>query len=712
LIYSYIGAYVLAGFGLTNDPPPSSVYPPDLPNKPVVIEPVDQDNDFSGTDIDEYEPFGGSLFPTQPTDPVLSPDPIVERPSPPPPDPPSPPPPRPRPPPPPPSSPIPQAKPSPPYNSEAIPEKHKQKRPPPPAPRAKTPPSPKDASGSSSGSGGGTSSTTTIIIAVACSVGGVLLIVFTILLCCFCRKGRKNRMNRAPGDLERGGDGAVGVKPPINGTRNTSSAKHMTANPMPNRSSFNRNTYHSFAPKGRLESNPVRGGSNGSPMGPMAAAFAATATAGSSYPVRKNNRNNNEHEVRSPAPKPKTNATAQWLGLNPSGPGVSNGARQTSNHRAGAHVKANETKNMDVRTMPSTRSDVSLHSKRESSTSTLLSSCDIDFSTIEIDREIGKGSFGKIFMASWNETPVAVKFLVNWEPKDRFQSLNSEFLEKRTETLLPTLEAEAEILSMLRHPNVVQYLGVCTDPSSMCIVTEYCSNGNLTDVLMKSSKRRGESKPLTWDLMTRMLLDAATGMLYLHSREIIHCDLKSNNILVDAFYRTKICDFNMSKLLLESTGNSLASVQNPRWLAPELCGGMEGHSKASDVYSFGIIMWEALTRKIPWHTCRSMEIVSLIRDGGRPPMPNFWDVEDDTGQEFVAFDEYTDLMTRCWSQNPYDRPNFTDIIKELKEISLFASSGAGTHHNESLEDNDVSNSGADPKLFSNVSTKVFMSNTK
>lgn len=305
------------------------------------------------------------------------------------------------------------------------------------------------------------------------------------------------------------------------------------------------------------------------------------------------------------------------------------------------------------------------------------------------------------------ETPVAVKFLVNYDPKDRFQvdiSSNDKFQQQNTEKLMQALEAEAELLSVLRHPNVVQYLGTCTDPGSMCIVTEYCGNGSLADVIRK--------KELTWDVAMRMLLDAATGMLYLHSRNILHCDLKSNNILVDTHYRTKICDLNMSKLIEESTGSSV-NVQNPRWLAPEICEGSDTHSKASDVYSFAIVMWEVLTGQIPWRDSKPWEIVQLIKDGGRPTTPNFWDCLDARGNELIAFDEYVQLMSACWDGNSYSRPSFNDIVRELKEIVLFTSGGrgeggAGGGGGECGEDDGA----ADPRLFSNSSTKVFFSNVR
>jgi len=413
-------------------------------------------------------------------------------------------------------------------------------------------------------------------------------------------------------------------------------------------------------------------GSRGPSMGPMATAAAMAGVTAAT--VKKSKAE--AIEVSSPAPRVRNEATAQWLGLKPS------------------HA-------------PTHKQSVSQSDSLISKSSTRLSSYDIDFASISLEREIGKGSFGKIFTATWNETPVAVKFLVNYEPRDlgwRGAPDNGDFQPNRADKLQRTLEAEAEILSVLRHPNIVQYLGVCMDPSTMCIVTEYCGNGSLADVI--------RMKALSWSRASRMLLDAATGMLYLHSRNILHCDLKSNNLLVDSHYRTKICDFNMSKLIEESTGSSLANIQNPRWLAPEICEGTDSHSKASDVYAFGIIMWEVLTREVPWKDSKPWEIVQLIKEGGRPTTPNFWDCVDANGDEFTAFDEYVQLFTACWDQNPYARPTFNDIVHGLKEIVLFASSGRdpSSRPDDGTFVEAVAPGAADPRLFSNSSTRVFFSN--
>ena len=118
------------------------------------------------------------------------------------------------------------------------------------------------------------------------------------------------------------------------------------------------------------------------------------------------------------------------------------------------------------------------------------------------------------------------------------------------------------MMASMRHPNVVMYLGVCTDPP--LVVTEYCARGSLCDVLKRAGHSPATAAALDWPRRLAMALDAAKGMTYLHSSDppVIHRDLKSPNLLVDRHWRVKVCDFNLSRVLEES-----AVVSSPYWIA-------------------------------------------------------------------------------------------------------------------------------------------------
>ena len=161
-------------------------------------------------------------------------------------------------------------------------------------------------------------------------------------------------------------------------------------------------------------------------------------------------------------------------------------------------------------------------------------------------------------------------------------------------SVVEALNAEAGLLATMRHPNILGFVGISTSPPA--IVTEFCERGSLFDVL-KAARRNPASLP--WPLRLRMAIEAAQGMHYLHSSSppVIHRDLKSLNLLVDADHHIKVADFGLSRMLsdaslsLQSSG-TMNNV-NPRWLAPELLRGGKA-SPASDLYAYGIALWGAL----------------------------------------------------------------------------------------------------------------------
>lgn len=128
--------------------------------------------------------------------------------------------------------------------------------------------------------------------------------------------------------------------------------------------------------------------------------------------------------------------------------------------------------------------------------------------------------------------------------------------------LLRSLWKEVDILSTLRHPNVVLFLGVCLQPA--CVVTEYCPLGSLFDVLGKARQDPSFAERLTWARRLLMALDAAKGMLYLHSHKptILHRDLKSPNLFVDKAWHVKVCQ--VARALETSTGLSCCAVKTAR----------------------------------------------------------------------------------------------------------------------------------------------------
>jgi serine/threonine protein kinase len=284
-------------------------------------------------------------------------------------------------------------------------------------------------------------------------------------------------------------------------------------------------------------------------------------------------------------------------------------------------------------------------------------------------KQIGEGSFGRVYMARWRETTVAVKVLHRQSgdhlddddlPLDPCPSAGS------PDPILHALQKEAGIMASVRHPNVISYLGVCAEPA--CIVTEYCSKGSLTDVLRRGRASPAHAAALDWPRRLNMAMDAAKGMLHLHLCDppIIHRDLKSPNLLVDKHWKLKVCDFNLSRVMEESVVLSSMVASNPRWLAPEILAGLP-YTVAADVYSFGVIMWELLTWEVPWHQQNTWQVHAMVTvEHLRPDIPA--DVAVSPGGTFGGIAAYLELMKACWAQSPDDRPDFESVIGRLRRM--------------------------------------------
>jgi len=220
-------------------------------------------------------------------------------------------------------------------------------------------------------------------------------------------------------------------------------------------------------------------------------------------------------------------------------------------------------------------------------------------------------------------------------------------------------------MTNLRHPNIVALFGIMRYPPA--IVEEYCARGSLFSVLQRHAKPGVPA--LQWRVRLRLALGAACGMCYLHNcaPPVIHRDLKSANLMVDASFRVKVGDFNLSRVTAanRATGNSVSTSVNlhsPRWSAPEVLDTGD-YSKASDVYSFGIVLWEILTLELPWAEWSHWQVLhAVIELEERPEIPA------KVSPHFHAIDKFTHLMRLCWSQKSVDRPMFETIIQTLQKM--------------------------------------------
>ena len=267
---------------------------------------------------------------------------------------------------------------------------------------------------------------------------------------------------------------------------------------------------------------------------------------------------------------------------------------------------------------------------------------------IVLSRIIGEGSFGRVWNGHWRNNAVAVKEFVFAQAAIEGGSL-------QRSSIIEEIVGEAGIMACLRHPKILQLYGCSLTMQAIWIVSELCVNGSLRMVL--------SNKANNLSLLTKLTLcmDIADGMHYLHSRTppIIHRDLKSLNIFITEVSPgglvAKIGDWGSARAVALSGQKSMTQgVGTACWLSPEVINHAH-FSKHSDVYAFGIILWEVFTRQDVYSGLSAAQIIAKVaHEGLRPVVP------PDCPWESV--------MTACWKVDPNDRPNFYTVLMELSKI--------------------------------------------
>ena len=258
----------------------------------------------------------------------------------------------------------------------------------------------------------------------------------------------------------------------------------------------------------------------------------------------------------------------------------------------------------------------------------------------EENNEIGKGTFGDVLRGTWRGEEVAVKFLKG-------------SMSESSESVKQFLD-ECNILKNLHHPNILLYMGACTIGPQYFVVTEFCDNGNLFEFLhmMRDTK-------LTYNDARRIALEIAYGMNYLHGFKppILHRDLKSMNVLLDRNCTVKLADFGNTRTFQIQMTKQKGTFQ---WMAPEVIKG-NTYSESSDVFSFGIIMNELVTRIPPYHGTDKKDVAKKVVNNPnyRPPY-----------NEKKVPKDWIDIMTKCWQHDEKKRPNFGEVIELLLKAKL------------------------------------------
>ncbi|GAM25284.1 hypothetical protein SAMD00019534_084590 [Acytostelium subglobosum LB1] len=266
----------------------------------------------------------------------------------------------------------------------------------------------------------------------------------------------------------------------------------------------------------------------------------------------------------------------------------------------------------------------------------------IEINDIQFVQKVGEGAFSEVWEGWWNGIHVAIKKLKMIGDEEQFK-----------ERFLREVE---NLKKGANHQNIVMFVGACYKPA--CIITEYMSGGSLYSVLHNPNTQ--PKTKYTFPLVLKMAMDVALGLMYLHSLNIVHRDLTSQNILLDEYGNLKISDFGLSRE--KPTDGSMAmtngGICNPRWRPPEITKNLGHYSEKLDVFCFSLVVWELLTSEIPFADLDGSQASAQVAYAGlRPPIPETVD------REFAA------LLVQCWATEPDERPAFTNIVAKLKEIS-------------------------------------------
>ncbi|MED6106355.1 hypothetical protein PIB30_004130 [Stylosanthes scabra] len=255
---------------------------------------------------------------------------------------------------------------------------------------------------------------------------------------------------------------------------------------------------------------------------------------------------------------------------------------------------------------------------------------------LRCEKKIASGSFSDLYKGTFCNQDVAIKVL---KEDNLNENIQREFYQ------------EICILSKIQHKNVVRFFGACTKPPNLYLVTEYMSGGSIYDFL--HIKKAVLSLP--W--LLRVAIDVSEGMKYLHQNNIIHRDLKTANLLMDDKGVVKVTDFGVARVHNQS-GVMTAETGTYRWMAPEVIEHKPYDHKA-DVYSFGIVLWELLTGKLPYeHLSPLQAAVGVVQKGLRPKIPRH------------THPMLVELLNRCWHQDPSSRPNFSEILEFLLHMTI------------------------------------------
>jgi serine/threonine protein kinase len=267
----------------------------------------------------------------------------------------------------------------------------------------------------------------------------------------------------------------------------------------------------------------------------------------------------------------------------------------------------------------------------------------IDAADLTLDRTLGEGAFGVVRRAEWRGRKVAVKQI-------KKTTLGNE-------QAVHDFEVEiGRMASLQPHENLVRLFGVTTfDNGDLGAVFEFCAGGSLKDALYgKEAHEWSEAQ------LMHFAHDAACGVAHLHANNLIHRDIAARNVLLAGKRDlvAKVADFGLARDLAEGDYVEQTTVDRVgpvRWMAPEQMDRL-AYSKGSDVFSFGVLLFEIFACQAPWQGVANLAVASKVIAGERMHLPS------------SIPSKVRRLIRQCWQQEPNERPKMTSVQKSIQEL--------------------------------------------
>ena len=299
---------------------------------------------------------------------------------------------------------------------------------------------------------------------------------------------------------------------------------------------------------------------------------------------------------------------------------------------------------------------------------------------LSLSKPLGKGAFGTVYRGFLSGKEVAIKELT-FSPVDKFVN----------KQIFIDFQIECYMMTKLNHVNIVKFYGIVLQPK-LSMVMELVDGIDLWVFMHPETDRNNlisiNQEDFSWELRYQIANDIANGLHFLQTRNppIIHRDLRSPNIFLRKDNTAVIGDFGLAREVYSTIGGILASWQ---WIAPEcLDSNSSEYDIRSDIYSFGVVLWELAAISMPFgefasdpvyfnpsrQTYKLVEIKrAIIEDNLRPTIP------DDTPENFAS------LIKKCWDKDPCKRPTTLEIIEELKKMGT-----KGLDENEPIVPKEIS----------------------